>query len=55
MIEITPELIAQVIKEWHEDYLSYIESYDLSDSLKPHIDTLVDKFCERLEINREEW
>ena len=55
MIEITLQLIEKVIKEWHKDYLVHMESYGLSDSMKPHVDDLINKFSEVLEINRDEF
>ena len=51
MIEL--RLIVEIIKEWHMDYITHIKSYGLSDSMEPHVNDLIDKFCERLEMNRD--
>ncbi len=53
MIEITPQLIFEVIKKWRADHIAHMESYGLSISIESHIDDLIDKFCERLEVDRD--
>ena len=55
MIEITPQLIEKVIIEWRADHIAHMESYGLSISIDFHIQDLIDKFCEVLELNKDEF
>jgi len=55
MMEITPELIAKVIKEWEADYIAHMKTYGLPNTMRTHVNDLVNKFCEVLGIDRDEF